>query len=140
MSNPTIIGGGNLDDMPPQLKRALFAALGGKGNEDAAPLPEAQIMEMRERADDYWATMQGERSFKPGDLVVPRAGYHTRWEDRPHIVLEMMKAEDVKPIPGPDASSSGYGMRTDMRVMVYTDSGYSCFWVESWQYVEYDED
>lgn len=101
------------------------------------PLAEAQIMELRHAARNY-----GRCPYKVGDLVAPRGNSLYRGEGEPHLVLEVISEPKVEAGEG-DPSSSYYGSRLDMRVLMMDEiNGKFCtapFWVESWYFEPYEE-
>lgn len=115
-----------------------------RGPKPQRPLPEAQVMELRE-ACRHFGTPASAR-FKPGDLVTPvkSAAYDNGGD--PHLVLEV-RAEPiphVMPIDSREAFATSYWPRQDMRVAVIkegreTDFCVAAFWVESWVFEEWSD-
>lgn len=113
---------------------ALFGGDGGDPfKEPALPLPEAQIMTLRELAARYRQCV-----YKPGDLVKMSDGLAGACgTERPCIVLETRPNADVD-FSGP-SSSHLYGNRRDVRIMMWLEGEYVAFWVESWTLVRWEE-
>lgn len=130
------------------LQRALDEAIENMRNgvdpsekkERLRPLPEAQIMELKEAFDRYQTI--GHR-FKPSDIVMPRKDSPYREAGHPHIVLEVNENPSLD-MSAEDNSVMHYGARLDIRVAVLKPErggtfALAPFWTESWQYDLYKE-
>lgn len=108
-------------------------ALGSNKESASLPVPEAQVMTLRE----VFARYDAGCPFEPGDLVTPRKGYGNGGEGRPHIVL--CTARPPAPMTWPsdpsDTGSPMFGRRLDMRVAGLDGRAtMTAWWVESWEY------
>jgi len=106
-----------------------------------APSIEGQKAVLTELAKIYDDAIHQGPAFEVGDFVTPREGMGAKYAGIPHIVVETVggvsptfTAADIS-----EVSSNGYGRRLDMRVMLWADDGYTCFWVESYAYVPFEE-
>ncbi|MFC2248788.1 hypothetical protein ACETRX_04105 [Labrys portucalensis] len=106
-------------------------ALGAEKESVSLPVPEAQVMTLRE----VFARYDGGCFFKAGDLVTPRKGYNHSNEGIPHIVLEVgtPPCGPVTPASLRETHSTAFGRRLDMRIAGHDrDGDVSAWWVESW--------
>lgn len=101
-------------------------------DEPAAPLPEAQIDELRRMFAHY---QEGVSRFDVGQLVTPMAASDMKGAGVPHLIVE--KNSTAEPAFDGDPGSNRYGRRCDMRVLCWLGGSYSAYWVESWQFEPY---
>lgn len=122
---------GRIIEIPDHMVQSMLE--GGKPREETPrPLPEAQIMMLRELYEAYHT-----QQFAPGDIVTPRAGTGINGAGNPTIVLEVRDDAELDfstNRPGPF-----FGRRLEMRVMTLMDEDYLTFWTEMWPYVMYDK-
>jgi hypothetical protein len=106
-------------------------------DEAPKPLPEAQIMMLREIHASY-----GVQRFAPGDLVMVCKGVACHSSDRqPHIVLEVRPGAepDFTQSHNVDPSCQLFGARFDIRIATLCLGTYGAFWAESWYFEPYEE-
>lgn len=104
---------------------------GGSGYGKRPPLPEAQIMTLREICERY----QRPNPFKVGDLVHPRADSRLKGRGMPHIVIEVF-GEPIRALSD-EANSNAFGLNLTMRVCCFVGEGYSTYAVEHAQFEHY---
>lgn len=109
----------------------LFSGLDVGDDDEAKPLPEASIMEMRDLLARY-----NEAPFEVGDLVTPRKNAPVRGAGDPHIVLERRDGAVADPHTS-TGEGNGRGRRYDMRVACHMTGHLSMFWVESCEFEPY---
>lgn len=93
------------------------------------PLPEAQIMTLRE----IFATYRQPR-FKPGDLITPHRWSNVWGAGNPHLVLEILPEAEPN-FNGANGGECFFGSRNDIRFACLAHDGsqhYVAFWGESW--------
>lgn len=128
-----IIGG------PPDLARLLSEHQKEDDEGEAKnPCPEAQVMTLKEVAEDYF---KGPGRFKVGDLVTPRPGTNIKGAGEPAIVVEVNP--DAKPnFQRNESDSDGsprFGAKYDVRLLRFLNGTLLSYWEESWQLVPYKE-
>ena len=120
-----------------ELMVALGKEIFSAQNSAPSPLPEAQVMTLREVFARYAAGCP----FKPGDLVTPHPGMNQKKEGAPHIVLELSPFGDpmrnFHVYEAMDIYTESYGERLDMRVAVNAGGLVRMFWVPSWKFTPY---
>lgn len=136
-----ILGEGDLDDLPEELVQALQGLVGkgphgkrGFGKEKI--LPEALKERIAEGARLY-ATSLHHCPYEVGDWVTPRNGFSIKGHGNPYMVVDLL----MNPAPAFMAGEPGnasHGRRMDMRVLTMIQDNIVGFWVESYQYEQYD--
>lgn len=107
------------------LMEILAAAREQQKPDGPRPLPEAQIMTMRE----IFAAYRQPR-FKPGDVITPCRWSHIKNVGEPHLVLEVLP--DPEPNFHGSEGSCMFGCRDDIRFVALQGTQYAAFWGESW--------
>ena len=112
---------------------AVRAVVRVKGDFEVTITHEAQMMELATHGMQY---ING-NPFEPGEWVTPKAMFGIKGAGQPHFVLAVRDA-DPNFITGSEGSAKHGGV-LDMRVACYVENdSITAFWVESWQYEEYE--
>lgn len=107
--------------------------------DDNLPLAAAQIATLLETFQNYAAGC----TFKPGDLITPRAGFNLHGVGIPHVVLEAIPLADTRRNLSGDSDQASFGARIDLRYARLAASPYDggtsvvAFWEESWKFERY---
>lgn len=116
------------------LRKAIMASVladDADAHDERAPLPEAQVDELR----GILTTYQAGCSFAPGDIITPRRGRNIVGAGMPCIVLEVF----AEPLRGRGSTgSTHFGARCDMRIARWVGDDYCAFMAESWQYERWE--
>lgn len=114
----------------------ILRAMADTADRPSRPIPEAQVMTLREAFDAYSAPCP----FKPGDIVTPRATSTYADIGVPHIVLEVLEnpLRNFEPTKEISVYSNSFGQRLDMRVGVMSGGYVATYWQESYQHELYD--
>lgn len=95
------------------------------------PLPEAQIMTLRE----LYAGYRDPERFKPGDIVVRKKVAGGPYQGQPCLVLEINKHAEpffaLTEASGP--SSNVFGQRHDVRILMLSRGYATAYWIESFE-------
>lgn len=106
---------------------------GGDDNppERGQPLPEAQIMTLKE----LFAVYRSAESYQPGDIVKRRGTIGGPHGNIPCIVLETNKHADpdFDSVQAMQSGSNLFGQRFDIRLMMLLDGRAMAFWIESYE-------
>ena len=107
------------------------------------PLPEAQVMQLREACEHYGVPATAR--FKQGDLVTPQPCSPYDNNGDPHLVLEVLDKPLEYAVPNDvrETFSTAYCPRQDMRIAVIRqgpddDVCISTYWVESYVFVPWE--
>lgn len=98
--------------------------------------PEGQIARLQEVAERYHAPCP----FAVGDIVVPRPDAGLKYENCPHLIVEVL------PNPAPNFVTSehgdaSFGAKVDVRVALMPERDtIVMFWQESWKLMPYSRD
>ena len=119
---------------------ALLSAISSDDDDDApraAPLPDAQIATLREYQARF-AELKQHVPFKPGDIVTVAPEATLKGAGSPHIVLEIMQANDAHRAWMGDPRANSFGRKDEVRVAQIVDDVIIRHWVEAIDLVPYE--